>query len=90
MTLTIKDLSTSTELGQAAMTAVRGGAQGNSAVSTIGQVQNVNVPVAAMSGPGSSLNNTVHVNADQHGSIHTYQNNGDRFSFLAAFPFLAL
>ena len=86
MNLTIKDLSTATELDHAAMAAVRGGSQGNAAVNTIGQIQNVHVPVATLTGGGSSGNTSVDVDAIQHASIYTAQNNGDHFSFLLGLP----
>ena len=87
MNLTIKDLSTSVELDRAAMAAVHGGSQGNSAVSTIGQLQNVYVPTLVGSGAGSSGNVDVDVDASQYATIDTYQNNGDKFKFdLGYFP----
>ena len=81
MNLTIKDLSTSTELDGAAMTAVRGGTYANSAVQTILQAQDVMVPVANGSyfGPGSATNVTVGVDASQHASNRDSQHNGDFF-----------
>jgi imidazole glycerol phosphate synthase subunit HisF len=88
MNLTIKDLSASTELDRAAMTAVRGGNDGNSSVNTIGQVQNVHVPVIAGAGAGSAMNTDVHVDATQDASIYTHQNNGDRFRFWAGLPMI--
>ncbi len=87
MNLTIKDLSTSIELDRAEMTTVHGGSQGNSAVSTIGQLQNVYVPTLVGSGAGSAGNVDVDVHASQDASIDTYQNNGDKFKFaLGYFP----
>jgi hypothetical protein len=86
MNLTIKDLSSSIELDRAATTAVRGGSQGNADVNTIGQMQNVMVPVATLTGGGSSQNTSVDVDASQYASIYTRQNNGDRFSFLLGLP----
>ena len=58
MNLTIKDLSASTELDRAAMSAVRGGADANSLVQNMLQAQSVLVPVAngASFGPGSATN----------------------------------
>ena len=78
MTLTIKDLSTSTELDCEAMSAVRGG-DANSAVQSILQAQDVMVPVAngSMFGPGSATNIDVDVDADQHATNRSYQYNGD-------------
>ena len=59
MNLTIKDLSTSTELDCEAMSAVRGGTYANSAVQSILQAQDVMVPVANGSIFGAGL-------GDQH------------------------
>jgi hypothetical protein len=89
MNLSIKDLSTSTELDRAAMTAVHGGTGANGATQVIGQVQQVSVPVGngSMFGPGSSTNLHVDVDADQHASNRNYQYNGDSFGILLA-PFL--
>jgi hypothetical protein len=85
--LTIKDLEVAKELSREERAAVRGGNQGNAAVSTIGQLQSVMVPVATLAGAGSAVNNDVHVDASQDASIDTRQNNGDRLSFLALIPF---
>ena len=80
MTFTIKDLSTSIELDRAAMTGVHGG-NANSAVQTIGQVQQVHVPVGngSMFGPGSATNIDVDVDASQRASNRSSQSNGDSF-----------
>ena len=83
MNLTIKDLSTSTELDQAAMSAVRGGDYGNANVSNIGQLFSVQTPVLLGAGADSAVNNTVDITATQHGSIRTDQHAGDAFSFMA-------
>jgi len=77
MTFTIKDLSTSIELDRAAMTGVHGGADANSAVQTIGQAQQVKVPVGNDSMFGSATNIDVDVDADQHAKNRSYQYNGD-------------
>ncbi len=93
MTFTIKDLPTSIELDRAAMTGVHGGASANSAVQTIGQAQQVHVPVGngSMFGPGSSSNIDVDVDADQHAKNRSYQYNGDSFGIsLGSFPLRAL
>ena len=81
MKLTIKDLSTSTELDCEAMSAVRGGTFANSAVQSILQAQDVKVPVAngAYFGDGSATNIDVDVDADQHARNRNYQYNGDSF-----------
>jgi hypothetical protein len=76
----IKDLSK--ELDTKAMSAVRGGDNGNSATNTIGQVQNLSVPVSVLGyGP---TNSSVHVNGTQNASIWNSQYAGD--SFAALFP----
>jgi hypothetical protein len=85
MNLTIKDLSTTTELDHAAMAAVRGGSQGNADVGTILQGQQVWVPVMTASGPGSAQNVFVDVSADQSGSQDTKQNNGDKLAVTLGF-----
>jgi hypothetical protein len=74
----IKDLSKT--LDTETMTAVRGGDNGNSAVNTIGQVQNIYAPVAVM-GYGPS-NTDVHVNGTQDASIYNDQFAGDSFEAL--------
>ena len=87
MNLSIKDLEVAKDLSCEERAAVRGGdAQGNGAVHTIGQLQNVLVPVAAGTGAGSSQNTTVDVDASQYASMYTGQHNGDRFSFLLGLP----
>jgi hypothetical protein len=86
MNLTIKDLDIAKELSREERAAVRGGSEGNSAVSTIGQMQNVYVPVATLTGGGSSSNTSVDVDASQYASMYTAQNNGDRFKFLLGLP----
>jgi hypothetical protein len=88
MTFTIKDLSTSIELDRTAMTGVHGGSA-NSAVQTIGQGQQVYVPVAngSIFGPGSATNIDVDVDADQHAKNRNYQYNGDSLGIsLGSFP----
>jgi hypothetical protein len=90
MNLTIKDLDIAKELSREERAAVRGGSDGNSAVSTIGQIQNVYVPVAAMTGGGSSANTDVDVDASQYARMYTAQNNGDRLKFLVGLPIIAL
>jgi hypothetical protein len=71
----IQDLSK--ELDAKTMTAVHGGDNGNSATNTIGQVQNLSVPVAVLSyGPS---NTNVHVSGTQDATIWNYQDGGDFF-----------
>jgi hypothetical protein len=86
--MNIKDLEVSKELSGEERAAIRGGNQGNGAVSTIAQLQNVMVPVAAMTGAGSASNVDVDVDASQDATIKTYQNNGDAFKFLLGLPIL--
>jgi hypothetical protein len=78
----IENLSKEKELDTKAMNEVRGGDNGNSATNTIGQVQNLSVPVAV--GVGGPANTNVHVNGTQDASIWNDQNAGDSFS--ALFP----
>jgi len=77
----IQDLSK--ELDTKTMKTVRGGDNGNSATNTIGQVMNLSVPVAVLSGGPSNSN--VHVNGTQNAGISNVQFSGD--SYLALFPF---
>jgi hypothetical protein len=78
----IQDLSK--ELDTKTMTAVRGGDNGNSATNTIGQAQNLSVPVSVLSyGPS---NTNVHVNGTQNASIWNDQFAGDSFFALPLFP----
>jgi hypothetical protein len=78
----IKDLSK--ELDTKAMTAVRGGDNGNSATNAIGQAMNLYVPVGVRSyGPS---NTNVHVSGTQNATIWNDQYAGD--SFFALFPSL--
>jgi hypothetical protein len=78
----IKDLSK--ELDTKAMTAVRGGDNGNSASNVIGHAMNLSVPVGVLSyGPS---NTNVHVSGTQKATIWNDQYAGD--SFLALFPFV--
>lgn len=74
----------SKELDTKALTAVRGGDNGNSVVNTIGQQQSLYVPVAV--GAGGPANTSVHVNGTQNASIWNDQFGGD--SFRALFPSL--
>lgn len=83
MNLTIKDLSASAELDQAAMTAIHGGDNGSSATNVIGQVMNLSVPVAV--GANGPANTNIHVNGTQNATILNDQYAGD--SYLAFLPF---
>jgi hypothetical protein len=84
----IKDLSASTELDQAAMTAVHGGADdsGNSIVSGIVQLSTINAGNMIVAGPGSSLTSSNNVTANQNASIFNSQNNGDVLGLFIGFP----
>jgi hypothetical protein len=74
----IQDLSK--ELDTKAMTAVRGGDNGNAAVSNILQAMLINAPVAVGYGAGSAGNTFVHVDGDQSADITTHQTSGDKFA----------
>ncbi len=79
----IKDLSK--ELDTKAMSAVRGGDNGDSAASSILQAMGINAPVAVAYGPGSAGNTFVHVDGSQSGDISNHQTSGDKFAaFLGA------
>jgi len=83
MSLTIQNLSASEALDQAAMTAVRGGDNGNS-ISTIvdqGMIQNVPVSILA----GGPVNTNVNVTGKQTSNVYNSQVAGD--AFLALFGF---
>ena len=73
----IKDLSK--ELDTEAMTAVRGGDNGNSAASTVLQELGIAAPVGVSYGAGSAGNTFVHVDGSQSGSVSNDQNAGDKF-----------
>ena len=83
MNLTIKDLSASTELDQAAMTAVHGGDNGVAGSNTAVQQLSMNTPI--MVGVGGPANTNIHVKGEQNSYQANYGNAGD--SFLALFPF---
>jgi hypothetical protein len=72
----IQDLSK--ELDTETMSAVRGGDNGNSAVNSIGQGQNLYVPVGV--GAAGPANTSVHVKGTQKGSICSDQFTGDSLS----------
>jgi len=74
----IQDLSK--ELDTEAMSAVRGGDNGDSSASSILQAMGINAPVAVAYGPGSAGNTFVHVDGSQDGSISTHQTSGDKFA----------
>ena len=74
----IQDLSK--ELDTKAMTAVRGGDNGNSAASSILQAMGINAPVAVGYGAGSAGNTFIHVDGSQSGDISNRQTSGDKFA----------
>jgi hypothetical protein len=74
----IQDLSK--ELDTKAMTAVRGGDNGDSAASSILQAMGISAPVSVGYGPGSAGNTFVHVDGTQSGDITTHQTSGDKFA----------
>jgi len=70
----------SKELDTQEMSEVRGGDNGNAATNTIGQVQNLSVPVAVKAyGPS---NTDVHVDGTQYATIWNDQDAGDSFKTL--------
>jgi hypothetical protein len=70
----------SKELDTEAMTAVRGGDNGDSAASSILQAMAINAPVAVGYGPGSAGNTFVHVDGSQSADISNHQTSGDKFA----------
>ena len=77
MSLTIKELSASATLDQAAMTAVRGGDNGNAIATTVtqGLAQSVPVSIGAL-GP---VNTNVNVTGKQTSNVDNSQLAGDSF-----------
>ena len=73
----------SKELDTQDMTEVRGGDNGNAVTNSIGQLQNLTVPVGV--GTLGPANTNVHVNGTQDASIYNEQDAGD--SFKVKFPF---
>jgi hypothetical protein len=59
---------------------VRGGDNGNSAVSNVLQEMGISAPVAVGLGAGSAGNTFVNVDPSQSGSVGTKQTSGDEFS----------
>ena len=83
----IKNLSASTELDQAAMTAVRGGVddRGAATVMNMTELLALSAPNMVIAGPGSAVNNFNNVSASQDASQTTRQNNGDSLRFALGF-----
>ena len=73
----------SKELDAKDLTEVRGGDNGNAVTNTIGQLQNLTVPVGV--GALGPANTNVHVNGSQYADIYNEQEAGD--SFKVKFPF---
>ena len=70
----------SKELDAQAMTAVRGGDNGNSAVSTTLQALGIDAPIAVGYGAGSAGNTFIHIDPSQDASTSTEQTSGDKFA----------
>ena len=73
----------SKELSTETMAEVRGGDNGNSAVNNVGQVMNIDAPVATLSGGPS--NTQVNVSGKQIANVGTEQFGGDSYE-LGVFP----
>jgi hypothetical protein len=69
----------SKDLDTKEMTEVRGGDNGNSAVSNILQGMGIDAPIAVGYGAGSAGNTFVHIDPSQSGSVSTEQTSGDKF-----------
>ena len=74
----IRDLTK--DLDTKSMTAVRGGDNGNSSVSTLLQGMGIDTPIAVGYGAGSAGNTFVHIDPSQSASSSTEQTSGDKFS----------
>jgi len=74
----IQDLSK--ELDTKAMSAVRGGDNGNSSVSSLLQAMGIDSPIAVGYGAGSAGNTFINVTGSQSGSNSTEQTAGDKFA----------
>jgi len=70
----------SKDLDACAMTAVRGGDNGNSAVSTTLQALGIDAPIAIGYGAGSAGNTFIHIDPSQNASTSTEQTSGDKFA----------
>jgi hypothetical protein len=70
----------SKDLDARAMTAVRGGDNGNSAVSTTLQALGIDAPIAVGYGAGSAGNTFIHIDPSQSASTSTEQTSGDKFA----------
>jgi hypothetical protein len=74
----IRDLSK--DLDTKAMTAVRGGDNGNSSASSMLQAMGIDTPIAVGYGAGSAGNTFIHIDPSQNASESTKQTSGDKFS----------
>ena len=83
MSLTIKELSASVALDQAAMTAIHGGDNGNAISTVVDQGMIQNVPVAILA--GGPVNTNVNVTGKQTSNVYNDQYAGD--SFFVGLPF---
>ena len=70
----------SKDLDAQAMTAVRGGDNGNSAVSTTLQALGIDAPIGVGYGAGSAGNTFVNIDPSQNASTSTEQTSGDKFA----------
>jgi hypothetical protein len=70
----------SKDLDAQAMTAVRGGDNGNSAVSTTLQQLGIIAPIAIGYGAGSAGNTFIHIDPSQDANTSTEQTSGDKFA----------
>jgi hypothetical protein len=67
-------------LGTEELSAVRGGDNGNSSVSNILQVMQLEAPIAVGLGAGSAGNTFIHIDPSQDASTSTKQTSGDKFA----------
>ena len=70
----------SKDLGTVEMAGVRGGDNGNSAVSTTLQALGIDAPIAVGYGAGSAGNTFIHIDPTQTATTSTKQTSGDKFS----------
>jgi hypothetical protein len=68
------------DLDKKEMTEVRGGDNGNSAVSTTLQAMGIDAPIGVGYGAGSAGNTFVHIDPTQNATTSTEQTSGDKFA----------
>ncbi|HWM67148.1 MAG: hypothetical protein QOI59_5575 [Gammaproteobacteria bacterium] len=68
------------DLDKKEMTEVRGGDNGNSAVSTTLQALGIDAPIGVGYGAGSAGNTFVNIDPSQNASTSTEQTSGDKFA----------